>query len=302
MYNRGALGGLMQRFAIGLLGIALAACGPPTPAGGSSSSRTRCETNEDCRSDFICSNARCVRGARPVVDAGPAPTDAGAMADASINPVTDAGDQMCGNGMRDEGEDCDDGNTSNSDACLNTCVMAQCGDGFVREGVEQCDDGNTMNGDGCSSLCAVEDQGPLCGNGRVEDGEECDDGNRVAGDGCDERCQTEEQGTPDHGDTPEEAMRITVPARVSAALESPTDRDFFRFFATQTGVYMIETTGQTDTVCAVLFSGNPLASDDDSGVSNNCAIQRRLDAGRTYHIRVSGSGGATGAYELQVNR
>ena len=141
---------------------------------------------------------------------------------------------MCGNGMRDEGEDCDDGNTSNSDACLNTCVMAQCGDGFV-QGVEQCDDGNTMNGDGCSSLCAVEDQGPLCGNGCAEDGEECDDGNRVAGDGCDERCQTEEQGTPDHGDTPEEAMRITtLPSR---AFESPHRSPFLGSFATQTGVY-----------------------------------------------------------------
>ena len=53
---------------------------------------------------------------------------------------------LCGNGVVEAGEQCDDGNTSNTDACLNTCVTNVCGDGFVNVGVEQCDDGTTCMG------------------------------------------------------------------------------------------------------------------------------------------------------------
>ena len=60
----------------------------------------------------------------------------------------------CGDGIVNGPESCDDGNDDNSDACLRVddgngglrCVLAQCGDGFVREGVEECDNG-TNNGD-----------------------------------------------------------------------------------------------------------------------------------------------------------
>lgn len=62
----------------------------------------------------------------------------------------------CGNGVTEGAEVCDDGNTDNNDACLNTCVSASCGDGFIQTGVEQCDDANTANGDGCSSACQTE--------------------------------------------------------------------------------------------------------------------------------------------------
>jgi hypothetical protein len=43
-------------------------------------------------------------------------------------------EDLCGNGAIDEGEQCDDGNNSNSDACHNDCTEAGCGDGFVDEG------------------------------------------------------------------------------------------------------------------------------------------------------------------------
>jgi len=62
-------------------------------------------------------------------------------------------------------EQCDDGNTSNLDACLNTCVNASCGDTYIRTGVEICDDGNTWNeacgdwtiqsGTYCNSACSA---------------------------------------------------------------------------------------------------------------------------------------------------
>ena len=57
-----------------------------------------------------------------------------------------------------------------------------CGNGIVETG-EDCDDGNTASGDGCSASCESE-SGPVCGNGAVEGTEECDDGNTANGDGC----------------------------------------------------------------------------------------------------------------------
>jgi cysteine-rich repeat protein len=59
----------------------------------------------------------------------------------------------CGNGVVEPGEECDDKNTDNSDACLLTCKWNTCGDGFMRAVVEECDDGNRRNGDGCGSEC-----------------------------------------------------------------------------------------------------------------------------------------------------
>jgi cysteine-rich repeat protein len=52
---------------------------------------------------------------------------------------------VCGNGIKEGNEACDDGNRSNEDDCLNTCKKASCGDGYVRNGtvVEECDDEHT---------------------------------------------------------------------------------------------------------------------------------------------------------------
>lgn len=76
---------------------------------------------------------------------------------------------VCGNGILETGEVCDDGNTSNTDSCLNTCRLAVCGDGYVRSGVEGCDDGNTVSGDGCSATCTVEVN--ILSNGSFEQGQ-----------------------------------------------------------------------------------------------------------------------------------
>ena len=45
----------------------------------------------------------------------------------------------CGNTIVDPGEDCDDGNATTTDACIE-CKLATCGDGFVHAGVELCGD------------------------------------------------------------------------------------------------------------------------------------------------------------------
>jgi cysteine-rich repeat protein len=130
------------------------------------------------------------------------------------------------------GEECDDGNTDNTDACVQ-CRFASCGDGFIQEGVEECEDIGRCNinsidptlgppcqsddeceltgeclaisGDGCDSQCLIE----VCGNG-IQQGlppkiagvptspgfyfEECDDGNNTEADGCTNRCTRDSCG------------------------------------------------------------------------------------------------------------
>lgn len=94
-------------------------------------------------------------------------------------------------------EQCDDGNTSNTDGCLNTCKTAICGDGFLREGTEQCEPPGSGT---CSASCTIQTgvgggtspvppsitpeeipeelkrkKPPLkCGNAVIDPGESCD--------------------------------------------------------------------------------------------------------------------------------
>ena len=97
---------------------------------------------------------------------------------------------VCGNGLLQAGEACDDGNTVSGDGCSSTCTVevAVCGNG-IRQGAEGCDDGNTVSWDGCSATCTVEV--PVCGNGHRQGTEACDDGNTVSGDGCSSACTVE---------------------------------------------------------------------------------------------------------------
>ncbi|MBA3541466.1 MAG: DUF4215 domain-containing protein [Deltaproteobacteria bacterium] len=64
-----------------------------------------------------------------------------------------------------------------------------CGDGLL-DVIEDCDDGNSVDGDGCTMTCQHECE-YTCGNGTQEPGEECDDGNAANGDGCSVACTVE---------------------------------------------------------------------------------------------------------------
>src|SRR5262245_20569346 len=55
---------------------------------------------------------------------------------------------VCGNGELEAGEQCDDGNTRDGDACEHDCTLPACGNGILDPG-EQCDDGNLVSGDAC---------------------------------------------------------------------------------------------------------------------------------------------------------
>ena len=95
---------------------------------------------------------------------------------------------VCGNGLTEPGESCDDGNLVDGDGCDSECEKdGVCGNGIVEPG-ETCDDGNLVPWDGCGPDCKTEGPDPLCGNGIVELPETCDDGNQVDGDGCESDC------------------------------------------------------------------------------------------------------------------
>jgi cysteine-rich repeat protein len=113
-------------------------------------------------------------GAGGSVSAGAGGT-AGAAGAVTVTPV-------CGNGVVERGEQCDDGNGVDVDACPDgpsgLCTNASCGDSIVRRdiasgtaGYEQCDDGNTTTGDGCDDSCQLEG---TCGDGVADSGEGCD--------------------------------------------------------------------------------------------------------------------------------
>lgn len=92
----------------------------------------------------------------------------------------------CGDGRVDSGEECDDGNTNNNDACTNVCRNNVCGDAALYSGVEECDFGDRNGTLSCSadygSTCAscsvtcrqVASSGGFCGNGVKEGPEQCD--------------------------------------------------------------------------------------------------------------------------------
>ena len=112
---------------------------------------------------------------------------------------------VCGNGVVEGLEQCDDGNVLPFDDCSPTCTNqpqcvtangtrracnAICGDGITFP-TEKCDDGkNTGDYGTCNPDCTL---APHCGDHVVQADkkEECDDGNSTAGDGCSPACTTE---------------------------------------------------------------------------------------------------------------
>ena len=105
-----------------------------------------------------------------------------------------------------------------------TCHKSVCGDG-IKEGAEACDDKNVIDGDGCAATCTLEPDcstglcASKCGDGLKLTPEGCDDGNVVDGDGCAKACTLEMGYTcTDSSGEP--------PARLNLAV---TYRDFISF-------------------------------------------------------------------------
>jgi cysteine-rich repeat protein len=162
-----------------------------------------CDDGNVCNGEEVCTvEGRCVATVPP--DEGTDCTTRGVAGRCFVEqcrPVT------CGDGVIDEGEDCDDLNFVGGDGCEPDCTFTceynrECDDGEACDGEEICRDhrclAGTMQADGtpcgppgeplvCIGAACVASR---CGDGFADAarGEECDDGNAVDGDGCDVDC------------------------------------------------------------------------------------------------------------------
>jgi len=145
--------------------------------------------------------------------------DVSAPLDGGVDSVTDNTSSICGDGVLERDEQCDDHNTAAGDGCSARCEIELCGDGIINNTTvrsnEACDTGGasqTCNADcslpacgdgivnaaftppgspgpeqcdpptadGCSDRCRFES----CGNSVLDPGEQCDDGTNLPGSGC----------------------------------------------------------------------------------------------------------------------
>ena len=186
----------------------------------------KCRKDKDCKSGLVCINKVCSKpvsdedltedsdtipdGEEPADDTDSGKNDTDTGTDTDIPDSTDSGtndgdgpkddadsepdeDQYvpeCGNGIKDEGEECDNALDNSNEpgilgqTCRPNCTFATCGDGTADSG-ELCDDGNRTDGDYCRNDC----QGitGYCGDGIEQWNEQCDTRNNPY---CSEDCQT----------------------------------------------------------------------------------------------------------------
>ncbi|WP_044235572.1 DUF4215 domain-containing protein [Chondromyces apiculatus] len=223
-----------------------------------------------------CTLESCVDG-EFVVQPAPAGTPCDDGGGVTCDDEGQCGGGICGDGLLGVGEQCDDQNDDNTDACLDTCVFASCGDGFVRAGTEACDDGNQSDTDCCSTACEPTGLCPA----EQEPNDTCPPG-----------------GTP---------LAPAPQVVVLGSIQPASDEDVVAFTLQYTSDVRIETFsgsgvgtcgGGTDTEVTLL--GEDCATEiagDDNGGQGNCSLldpastpaMVGLQAG-TYHVRARGTG------------
>jgi len=101
---------------------------------------------------------------------------------ANVVSFTVPGGGVCGNGVVEVFEDCDDGGETAT--CDPDCSFAACGDGTINTTAgEQCDDWNTRSGDPCDENCQFDYCFDDPGTPGV-DPADCSDGNECTADEC----------------------------------------------------------------------------------------------------------------------
>ena len=177
------------------LGLGLGACELGPKQIGEEPGDEACKDGEMKKSEDACNDCTCVDGdwactEKACGDSGQAPVceegetkPAGdgcntCVCSGNTWSCTELGcDMGCGDGIVGEGEQCDDGNQVDDDACPNDCGVGDVTDG-------------TDGTDGTGGTGGTEDTGAMavCGDGVVDEGEQCDDGNAVEDDGCSSAC------------------------------------------------------------------------------------------------------------------
>ena len=127
------------------------------------SARGICRTGSLCASDADCETRHC--------DLDPQAPDQNRCVD------------LCGNGILDTGEACDDGNVAACGTCSRDCSETldwpRCGSGTTCTGDSVCASGDCTSSGTCTAAC---------GNGWTEGLEACDDGNTSSCGACNASC------------------------------------------------------------------------------------------------------------------
>ena len=215
--------------------------------------------------------------------------------------MADGGGPVCGDGIVNGTEVCDDDNTAANDGCSATCTeetgwtcdgadptvcTEDCGDGMVvgdEAGANGCDDGNAVTGDGCAT-CMVE-MGwacagapstctPDCGDGAINGSEVCDDDNNADNDGCSMACQVETGWTCN---TAEPTVCTSTCGDGLVAMGAETCDDTNTTAGDGCSATCATETGwncSTGTCAPICGDGTPIAPetcDDGNAVSEECA-------------------------------
>lgn len=171
-----------------------------------------------------------------------------------------------------------------------------CGNGITDDG-EQCDDGNNLDGDACEANCSL----PFCGNGIVDAGEQCDDRNTTNLDGCSSTCKREAREVEPNDFTERANGPFTDSIIIPAAISPAGDKDVFKFTNQSASSVLIQFDTWSlnfgigvpcgddyDTYLKIHdATGRLLGEDDDRPFLDRCStVQYQAAAGETIYVNV----------------